>query len=111
MAKRISAEEFDRIFDEGNEGYRDYLDLDKAVVSYPDLDTDLRRVNVDFPRVDDRRAGSRGQKGRHQPPGGHQDLDRRPHRPYARRPLGVGEVVGRIVVDSLEARETVTELR
>ena len=49
MAKRISAEEFDRIFDEGNEDIVDYLDLDKAVVSYPDLDTDLRRVNVDFP--------------------------------------------------------------
>ena len=44
MAKRISAEEFDRIFDEGNEDIVDYLDLDKAVVSYPDLDTDLRRA-------------------------------------------------------------------
>ena len=29
MAKRISAEEFDRIFDEGNEDIVDYLDLDK----------------------------------------------------------------------------------
>ena len=105
MAKRISAEEFDRIFDEGNEDIVDYLDLDKAVVSYPDLDTDLRRVNVDFPEwmID--------------------ELDREAKRvginrqaviktwiadridPYARRPLGVGEVVGRIVVDSLEARE------
>lgn len=49
MAKRISAEEFDRIFDEGKEDIVDYLDLDKTTVSYPDLDTDLRRVNVDFP--------------------------------------------------------------
>ena len=47
--KRISAEEFDRIFDEGKEDIVEYLDLEKAVVSHPNLDTDLRRVNVDFP--------------------------------------------------------------
>ena len=49
MTKSIKAEEFDRIFDEGKEDIVEYLDLEKAVVSHPNLDTDLRRVNVDFP--------------------------------------------------------------
>ena len=45
--KEISAEEFDRIFDEGKEDIMDYLDLDSAEVHYPA--TRVRRVNVDFP--------------------------------------------------------------
>ena len=64
MAKSIKAEEFDRIFDEGEEDIVEYLDL--STVRRPNLDTDLRRVNVDFPEVDDRRAGSRGQAHWHQ---------------------------------------------
>ncbi|OUO94217.1 type II toxin-antitoxin system BrnA family antitoxin [Rubneribacter badeniensis] len=47
MAKSIKAEEFDRIFDEGEEDIVEYLDL--STVRRPNLDTDLRRVNVDFP--------------------------------------------------------------
>ena len=49
-SKRISTEEFDRIFDEGSEDITEYLDLDKAEVVPPaPLDTTIRRVNVDFP--------------------------------------------------------------
>ena len=46
-AKSLSTEEFDRIFDEGEEDVLQYCDLDKAVVSDPAFET--RRVNVDFP--------------------------------------------------------------
>ena len=64
--------------------------LKKPWCRIPNLDTDLRRVNVDFPEwmIDelDREAKRVG----NQPPGGHQDLDRRAHRPHARLPLGVG---------------------
>ena len=92
MTKSIKAEEFDRIFDEGEEDIVDYLDL--STVRRPNLDTDLRRVNVDFPEwmIDelDREAKRVGIN----PPGGHQDLDRRAHRPHARLPLGVGRAVG-----------------
>ncbi len=45
--KTISAEEFDRIFDEGKEDIMDYLDLSKARVHRSK--TEIRRVNVDFP--------------------------------------------------------------
>lgn len=47
MTKSIKAEDFDRIFDEGEEDIVDYLDL--STLRRPNLDTDLRRVNVDFP--------------------------------------------------------------
>jgi hypothetical protein len=43
--KRISVEEFDRLFDEGKESILPYLDLSKA--RRPNLET--RRVNVDLP--------------------------------------------------------------
>jgi hypothetical protein len=43
--KEITAEEFDRIFDEGKEDILQYLDL--STVRRPGLET--RRVNVDFP--------------------------------------------------------------
>ncbi|MRX83619.1 type II toxin-antitoxin system BrnA family antitoxin [Eggerthella guodeyinii] len=45
--KKISTEEFDRIFDEGKEDIMEYLDLDNAVVSRPDRE--VRKVNVDMP--------------------------------------------------------------
>lgn len=45
--KKISVEEFDKLFDEGEEDILDYLDLDKAKISR--ANTDVRRVNVDFP--------------------------------------------------------------
>lgn len=44
--KRISAEEFDRLFDEGKESILPYLDLSKA--RRPNLE--IKRVNVDLPR-------------------------------------------------------------
>lgn len=47
MTKSIKAEDFDRIFDEGEKDIVDYLDL--STLRRPNLDTDLRRVNVDFP--------------------------------------------------------------
>ena len=43
--KRISAEELDRLFDEGKEDVLQYFDLSKA--RRPNLET--RRVNVDLP--------------------------------------------------------------
>ena len=46
-AKSLSTEEFDRIFDEGEEDVLQYCDLDKAVVSDPAFEA--RRVNVDCP--------------------------------------------------------------
>ncbi len=48
MVKQISAEEFDRIFDEGEEDIMEYLDLEKAVLMQGD--TVIKRVNVDFPQ-------------------------------------------------------------
>ena len=45
--KKISTEEFDRIFDEGKEDIMEYLDLDNAVVSRSDRE--VRKVNVDMP--------------------------------------------------------------
>ncbi len=45
--KRLSTDEFDRIFDEGEEDVLAYCDLDKAVVS--DAVFETKRVNVDFP--------------------------------------------------------------
>lgn len=44
--KRISAEELDRIFDEGKEDVLQYFDLSKA--RRPNLE--IRRVNVDLPQ-------------------------------------------------------------
>ena len=55
MKRQISAEEFDRIFDEGEEDILQYCDLENAVlmeggevVRRVDL-TKIKRVNVDFP--------------------------------------------------------------
>lgn len=48
MVKQISAEEFDRIFDEGEEDILEYLDLDNMVLMQGD--TVIKRVNVDFPQ-------------------------------------------------------------
>lgn len=48
MAKQISAEEFDRIFDEGEEDIMEYFDLENAVLMQGD--TVIKRVNVDFPQ-------------------------------------------------------------
>ena len=54
--KPISAEEFDRIFDEGEEDILPYLDMDSArpVSELPqliaELNTGIKRVNVDFPQ-------------------------------------------------------------
>lgn len=45
--KKISAEEFDRIFDEGKEDIMEYLDLDSAEVIHPSRQ--VRKVNVDMP--------------------------------------------------------------
>lgn len=45
QANEISAEEFDRIFDEGEEDITQYLDLKAA--RRPGLEA--KRVNVDFP--------------------------------------------------------------
>lgn len=45
--KKISTEEFDRIFDEGEEDIMEYLDLDHAIVSRPSRE--VRKVNVDMP--------------------------------------------------------------
>ncbi len=45
--KKISVEEFDKLFDEGKEDIMAYLDLDKAKVCRSN--TAIRRVNVDFP--------------------------------------------------------------
>lgn len=45
-SKTISAEEFDRIFDEGKEDVMQYVDLSKA--RRPNLE--IRRVNVDLPQ-------------------------------------------------------------
>lgn len=45
MGKKISAEEFDRIFDEGGD-IMPYLDMDSAVVTDPKA---TKRVVVDFP--------------------------------------------------------------
>jgi len=44
--KRISAEELDRLFDEGQEDILQYFDLSKA--RRPNLE--IKRVNVDLPR-------------------------------------------------------------
>jgi hypothetical protein len=44
-AERISVEEFDRIFDEGEEDIMEYLDLSKTEVWYPEP----KRVNIDLP--------------------------------------------------------------
>jgi len=43
--KTISAEEFDRLFDEGSDEIDQYLDWSKAVRG----DARTKRVNVDFP--------------------------------------------------------------
>lgn len=44
--KTISAEEFDRLFDEGSDEIDQYLDWDSATrINQP-----LKRVNVDFPQ-------------------------------------------------------------
>lgn len=48
MSKQISSEEFDRIFDEGEEDILQYLDLENAVLMQGD--TVVKRVNVDFPQ-------------------------------------------------------------
>ena len=45
--KKISAEEFDRIFDEGKEDIMEYLDLENAEVIHPVRQ--VRKVNVDMP--------------------------------------------------------------
>jgi len=45
MTKTISAEKFDRLFDEGDDAIDDYLDWSK--VTRPGLVA--KRVNVDFP--------------------------------------------------------------
>ena len=45
-AKTISAEEFDRLFDEGSDEIDQYLDWSKA--TRPELE--IKRVNVDFPQ-------------------------------------------------------------
>lgn len=45
-AKTISAEEFDRLFDEGSDEIDQYLDWSKA--TRPGLE--IKRVNVDFPQ-------------------------------------------------------------
>lgn len=45
MGKKISAEEFDRIFDEGEEDIMEYLDLSSAVR----VNRQVRKVNVDMP--------------------------------------------------------------
>ena len=49
--KTISVEEFDRIFDEGKEDIMCYLDLDSAVRinASEGKNSELKRVNVDFP--------------------------------------------------------------
>jgi len=44
-ARKISAEEFDRIFDEGKEDILQYCDLSKAY--RPNLE--IKRINVDLP--------------------------------------------------------------
>jgi hypothetical protein len=44
--KTISAEEFDRLFDEGSDEIDQYLDWSKA--TRPGLE--IKRVNVDFPQ-------------------------------------------------------------
>ncbi|WP_321971740.1 type II toxin-antitoxin system BrnA family antitoxin [Paratractidigestivibacter sp.] len=49
--KQISFEEFERIFDEGEEDIIDYLDLDTTVVeSGRKTRKRPKRVNVDFPQ-------------------------------------------------------------
>lgn len=48
MTKQISAGEFDRIFDEGEEDIMEYLDLENAVLMQGDAV--IKRVNVDFPQ-------------------------------------------------------------
>ena len=88
MTKSIKAEEFDRIFDEGGRGHCRLPGPFHRSSSQPRHRPAARERGL--PRVDDRRAGPRGQARGHQPPGGHQDLDRRAHRPHARLPLGVG---------------------
>jgi len=45
-AKTISAEEFDRLFDDGSDEIDQYLDWSKA--TRPGLE--IKRVNVDFPQ-------------------------------------------------------------
>lgn len=45
-SKAISAEELDRLFDEGSDEIEEYLDWDSA--RRPGLE--VRRVNVDFPQ-------------------------------------------------------------
>jgi predicted DNA binding CopG/RHH family protein len=46
----ISADEFDRIFDEGKEDITQYLDLSSARrINQKPAETKARRVNVDFP--------------------------------------------------------------
>lgn len=48
--KTITAEEFDRIFDEGEEDITPYLDLSSARrINKEPGETKARRVNVDFP--------------------------------------------------------------
>ena len=44
-SKTISAEEFDRIFDEGKEDVMQYVDRSKA----KRINQEIKRVNVDFP--------------------------------------------------------------
>lgn len=43
--KNLSAEEFDRMFDEGKEDITPYLDLNSATR----INKEAKRVNVDFP--------------------------------------------------------------
>lgn len=48
--KAITAEEFDRIFDEGKEDITQYLDLSSArYINKKPTETKAKRVNVDFP--------------------------------------------------------------
>ncbi len=47
MTKRVSAEELERVFDEGEEDILDYCDLSTAVVVRNE--EAVKRVNVDFP--------------------------------------------------------------
>lgn len=45
--KKVSIEEFDKLFDDGDKDIMEYLDFDKARITRSN--TEVRRVNVDFP--------------------------------------------------------------
>jgi len=68
----MKSEEFDRAFDDGEDVTSQ---LDMSAARRPGLEQ--RRVNVDFPRVDDRVPGPGGAAPWSQPPVDHQGLDRR----------------------------------